>query len=121
MSLAQAAVCGFASASLFPAPMVKFLPALPLLLMPVLILGACAPKAVVVEEVPVTANPEPEAPSAEVADPENPNQPVLADDGIRLPDMLTLPSDNELRSARAPATHPAAGSGAVIARPPTEP
>lgn len=83
---------------------------------PALALLSCvAPKANVVAEAPVQ-----ETKPAETAagpEPATSNEP---DDGIRLPDMLSLPNDGELRSA---ATLPGKTSeaGAVIARPPSEP
>jgi hypothetical protein len=54
--------------------------------------------------------------TAAVPEPAAHNEP---DDGIRLPDMLGLPDEGELRSA---ATSPgkAPESGAVIARPPAD-
>lgn len=78
------------------------------------LLSCAAPKAEIVEEAPVSKTEK----VAEVATaPETPAD-ALPDDGIRLPDMLGLPGENELRSTR-PATT-GGGSGAVIARPPVE-
>ena len=79
------------------------------------LLSCAAPKAIVVSETPVQETKAEE--TAAAPEPAIPNEP---DDGIRLPDMLNLPDEGELRSA---ATLPgkAPESGAVIARPPTEP
>ncbi len=85
-------------------------------LSPALALLSCAaPKAVVVEEAPVSKKESVQQTAA--AEPE-PAASSLADDGIRLPDMLGLPGESEFRSTR-PATT-SGGSGAVIARPPVE-
>jgi hypothetical protein len=83
-------------------------------------LGSCAaPKAEVAEKsvtgVPnaVAQQPEPE---------ESTPAPLAAsppDDGIRLPDMMMLPGENEFRKP-SPITTGSGGSGAVIARPPSE-
>jgi len=80
---------------------------------------SCAPKAIVVveENAPAVAEQETkeEEPAAEA-------EPTLAgppDDGIRLPDMLTLPGENEFRKSASSGTSNG-GSGAVIARPPGE-
>lgn len=81
---------------------------------PVLALLSCAaPKASVAVETPVQQTKPAE--SAAVSEPAIPNEP---DDGIRLPDMLGLPDEGELRSA-ASSPGKAPESGAVIARPPT--
>ena len=75
------------------------------------LLSCAAPKAIVVEEAPKTKTGEIVA----VPEPVVPNEP---DDGIRLPDMLGLPDEGELRSsASLPGKTPE--SGAVIARPPS--
>ena len=84
----------------------------PIILLAALTFASCAPpKATVIAEAPkksvVIA---PTAPTA-------PETPALADDGLRLPDMLTLPDDNQLRSA-APLKKE--GDAAIIASPPTE-
>ena len=78
---------------------------------------SCVPKDVVaVEET---------APIAAAAEPkkeETAPEPVVAsvpDDGIRLPDMLALPGENEFRKP-PPSASQGSGSGAVIARPPSE-
>jgi hypothetical protein len=90
--------------NLKPATLARIAPALALM-------SCAAPKAIVVEEAPktktgeITAAPEPLVP----------NKP---DDGIRLPDMLGLPDEGELRSA-ASVPNKTPESGAVIARPPS--
>lgn len=84
-------------------------------LAPVMALMSCAaPKAEIVEEAPV---PKTERVKEVATAPETPPS-ALPDDGIRLPDMLSLPGESELRSTRPPTT--GGGSGAVIARPPVE-
>jgi hypothetical protein len=79
--------------------------------------SCAAPKALVVEDAPVSKK-ETAGQTAAVAPEPSVGSP--ADDGIRLPDMLGLPGENEFRSTR-PATNTGGGSGAVIARPPTSP
>jgi hypothetical protein len=86
-------------------------------LAPALALLSCAaPKAIVVEEVEVPA--QPPAPEAVVIED---LPPPLPDGGFRMPDLLAMPGDEEFRatSPAFPSSQP--GSGAVIARPPTEP
>jgi len=78
------------------------------------LLSCAAPKAEVAEEAPVLKKETVEKTAAAVPEP---SVNALPDHGIRLPDMLGLPGDNEFRSTR-PATT-GGGSGAVIARPPT--
>lgn len=86
-------------------------------LAPSMVLLSCAaPKALVVEDAPVSKKES--APLTAAVAPE-PSAHSLPDDGIRLPDMLGLPGENEFRSTRAATRSP--GSGAVIARPPTSP
>ena len=114
---APAALRGFARPAPNPQPMVKpFVLWIPPAVM-IAVLGSCVPKAVVVAEetqpVVAAAEPEKEEPAPE---------PVIAgppDDGIRLPDMLTLPGENEFRKPASSGTR-GSGSGAVIARPPNE-
>lgn len=77
------------------------------------LLSCAAPKASVVAETPVKETKIAE--NAAVPEPAISNEP---DDGIRLPDMLGLPDEGELRSAASlPGKTPE--SGAVIARPPS--
>ena len=81
----------------------------PTILLAALALASCAPpKAIVTPEAP--KKPVSAAPAA-------PEKPALADDGLRLPDMLTLPDDTQLRST-APLKKE--GDATIIARPPTE-
>ncbi len=88
------------------------------LIAPAFALLSCAvPKAIVVEET--GAKPKVEK-TEETAAVEEPSKPAMDDDGIRLPDMLGMPGEGEFRSSR-PTTRGTSGSGAVIARPPTEP
>jgi hypothetical protein len=81
---------------------------------PALALLSCAmPKASVVAKTP--------APLTKIEKSATVSEPIISDtpeDGIRLPDMLGLPDDGELRSsASLPGKTPE--SGAVIARPPS--
>jgi hypothetical protein len=88
------------------------------LIAPAMALLSCVPpKAIVVEET--GAKPKLEK-KQETASAELPSTPAVDDDGIRLPNMLGMPGDNEFRSSR-PATNNGTGSGGVIARPPVEP
>ncbi len=81
----------------------------PTILLAALALASCAPpKAIVIAEAPKK--------DAVIA-PAAPEKPALADDGLRLPDMTTLPDDNDLRSA-APLKKE--GDATIIASPPTE-
>ena len=71
-----------------------------------------------------TAHSEPVAKKEEVATvPTEPEAPIptTPDDGIRLPDMLTLPGEGDFRATNptAPKTSPEAS--AVTVRPPTDP
>jgi hypothetical protein len=79
------------------------------------LLSCAAPKAEVVQEAPAPKQETAEKTTAAVSET---SATSLPDDGIRLPDMLGLPGENEFRTTR-PATGTA--SGAVIAKPPTEP
>jgi hypothetical protein len=85
-------------------------------LVPAFALLACGPpKAIVVEEP--TDGPATQA--SKHPGPAGLNEPALPDDGIRLPDMLTMPGDGEFRAGLPNA--PKDGAGAVISRPPTDP
>ena len=87
-------------------------------LAPVMALFSCAaPKATVVE-LPAQPKKEVAAVEPEISEPAAPS---LANDGIRLPDMMTLPKDDEFRATNPGQSSPTADSGAVIARPPLEP
>jgi len=92
-----------------PATLARCVPALALL-------SCAAPKAIVV----TTEAPPPDKDKLEetavVSEPAVPN---TSDDGIRLPDMLGLPDEGELRSAASLPPDKAPESGAVIARPPS--
>ena len=81
----------------------------PIILLASLALASCAPpKAIVIAE----------APKKEVViAPAAPEIPALADDGLRLPDMLTLPDDTQLRSV-APLKKD--GDATIVTSPPTE-
>jgi hypothetical protein len=93
----------------------EFLPARLLGSAIALSLASCAaPKAEVEAAAQAPAIGKTQAATTKVAADAKP--PTLPQDGIRLPDMLGLPSDNELRSA----TTKPLQSGAVIARPPVE-
>lgn len=84
-------------------------------LLPFVLLASCAaPKAVVVEEPKKNEVVEESIPE-EPAVPD----PGLPDDGFRMPDLLTMPNDAEFRST-IPQPE-SSGTGAVIARPPTDP
>ena len=79
------------------------------ILLSALALASCVPpKVAAIPEVP--KKPVVNAPVA-------PEKPALADDGLRLPDMLTLPDATQLRST-APLKKE--GDATIIARPPTE-
>lgn len=81
-------------------------------------LGSCAaPKAEVAEKSVPTAVAKPPQPEKPTAPPPLAASPP--DDGIRLPDMLMLPGESEFRKPTPFATG-GGGSGAVIARPPSE-
>lgn len=94
-------------------PIIRFLK-----VTPALVFSSCAaPKAVVVQEEPAA----PEAPVAqEVAAVEEP-MPLPPDDGIRMPDFLGLPDDNEFRATSPSPTTGGRGGNPVISRPPTDP
>ncbi len=89
---------------------------------PVLALVSCAaPKADVVEqpaepkkEVVAEKPKEPEPPAA-------PGAPAEPNDGIRLPDMMTMPDDSEFRATSPAASVSKPNAGGVIAKPPSEP
>jgi len=81
----------------------------PTILLAALCLASCAPpKAIVIAEAPKKEVPA--KPAATVL-------PAPADDGLRLPDMLALPDENQLRSA-APLKKE--GDATIIASPPAE-
>jgi hypothetical protein len=80
---------------------------------------ACrAPKPDVPEKAPVTKAAEPKTPEPELP----PDTfPALPDDGIRMGNMLDLPSDEDFRTTQPNSTRPGGNTGPVIARPPTDP
>lgn len=81
----------------------------PIILLAALAVASCAPAKVIVI---------PEPPKKDVLiTPAAPITPALVDDGLRLPDMLTLPDDNQLRSAP---TFKKAGDATIITSPPIE-
>ncbi len=83
-------------------------------------LASCAPpKAAVVAPPPVALKKEQKSPAAVVS--AEPAVPELPDDGIRMPDMLDLPSDGDFRATNPAAPVNRSESGAVISRPPTDP
>jgi hypothetical protein len=81
-----------------------------------LMVSCAAPKATVVEQAPVKIKeekaPEPVAPEL--------NVPAQVDDGLRLPDMLAMPSEGDFRSTSPGAVKTSNSSGAVISRPPVD-
>lgn len=85
-------------------------------------LASCAaPKADVVAEAAADTAPNPTLTRTDLADAKpaetRPKLPVVRNTGLRLPDMLDLPEDEQLRTA--PGT-PTEGKATVIARPPEE-
>ncbi len=95
----------------------KFRTLAPLSLALALISCAAPKKAVVVQATPAPSD----TATAEASKPPEPNLPNGTNDGIRLPDMLTMPGDGDFRPTVQPASKTGSESGAVIARPPTEP
>ena len=84
-----------------------------------LALVSCAsPKATPVAETPAVPKKEEKVPEPVVV--EEPGLPVLPDDGLRMPDMVTMPEEGEFRSTN-PEPKMGTQGGAVISRPPTEP
>jgi hypothetical protein len=82
----------------------------PFILLSALALASCAPpKAIVIQEAPKT-----QQPAAASTTPVEKTA-ALPDDGLRLGDMLTLPDDNQLRSA-APTEKD--GNATIITSPP---
>ena len=82
------------------------------------LLSCAAPKkAVLLPAAPASPNNAAE----EASKPTEPNLPNGPNDGIRMPDMLAMPGDGDFRPTVPPASKTGTESGAVIARPPTEP
>ena len=76
------------------------------------------PKATAVAEPPPVKKKEEKQPEAVVAEEPLPTTP---DDGLRMGNMLELPSDRDFRSTNPAAVKTGTDAGAVIARPPTDP
>jgi hypothetical protein len=88
-------------------------------LAPALALFSCAPpKAVVIKEAPVPATRRSSGEKPALA--ASPAKPAPPDDGLRLPDMVTMPNDSELRATHPVKSATSTDTGAVIARPPVE-
>jgi curli biogenesis system outer membrane secretion channel CsgG len=51
---------------------------------------------------------------------EQPAKTAMPDDGLRLPDMLTMPQDNELKAAASAPTQKPSEPAPVVARPPAD-
>ncbi len=85
----------------------------------VLALASCsAPKVAVPEKAPVPKEKVAENPEANL--PEDTPTP-LPDDGLRMGNMLALPTDGDFRTTNPNLVRPANPTGPVIARPPTDP
>jgi hypothetical protein len=83
-----------------------------------LVLVSCIPpKAAVVAEPPVKKKEEKQPEPAATETP----LPTLPDDGLRIGNMLELPSDGEFRPTSPAASKVGTDAGAVISRPPTDP
>ena len=78
------------------------------------LVSCAAPKAIVIEAPPV--------PKKEVRAPPVLAAPVpaapLPNDGLRMPDMLAMPTESEFRASNPTASRATNEAGAVIARPP---
>ena len=85
--------------------------------MAVAMMSCAVPKATVVVEAPATKKEK--APEPEVAVPSEPTP--QEDDGLRMPDMLAMPQEGDFRATNPAAPNTGTQSGAVIARPPTDP
>lgn len=84
----------------------------PLAALVLALVSSCAtPEAVLIEEAPLIPQPT-AAPASSVE-----KLTSLANDGLRLGDMLTLPDDNQLRSTTALKKE---GEATIITSPPTE-
>ena len=84
-------------------------------------LASCAPpKAIVTTAGPPAAGKVEKKPEVVVA--AEPTVPELPqDDGIRMPNMLDLPTDGDFRATNPAASGIRGESGTVISRPPTDP
>jgi len=77
------------------------------------------PKALVAEQArPAVKSTKKSTPAGDL--PGNPSG-SMSNDGLRLPDMLTMPDKGEFQSATPTAPKTGAGAGAVTVRPPTDP
>jgi len=86
-----------------------------------LMMVACvAPKATLVAEVPVKKKLERKEKPAVAEVTELPTT-GLPDDGIRMPEMLDLPSEGDFRASNPGLSKPTGQGGAVVSRPPTDP
>lgn len=81
-------------------------------------LASCAPKATPVEQTPTIKKEE-----KKEMTPVPPIEPelVLPDDGLRMGDQLAMPKDTDFRATNPTSPRNSGDSGAVIARPPTDP
>lgn len=77
------------------------------------------PKAVVVSPAPVVKSKEKKA--AEPSFASVPELPTMPDEGIRMPDMLDLPTDGDFQATSPGLPRTTTGTGSVISRPPTDP
>jgi hypothetical protein len=88
----------------------------------VLGLASCTtPKANLAEEEPITNEPNIALKQSDIAEvtprETKPTLPIVRNTGLRYPDMLGLPQDEQLRSAPGAPTE---GKATIIARPPEE-
>lgn len=77
------------------------------------------PKAVMVAPAPTVKSKERKATESGTAG--VPELPTMPDEGIRMPDMLGLPTDLDFQATSPVLPRTGAGSGSVISRPPTDP
>lgn len=85
-----------------------------ILIAPLFVVSCAAPKAVVIEDEPT---PPPTTIAQAPEPPAEPPKPTSPTDGLRLPDMLTLPGEKQFRPSTSPTADPARP---VISRPPVE-
>jgi hypothetical protein len=86
-----------------------------------LLVSCATPKATPVATPPPVALKAVENPEPSVALPPEPVFPGVPDDGIRMPDMLGMPSDGDFKPTASTIKDPSTGGGPVISRPPMEP